>query len=438
MTEKTRIFICHKKKNADGQEDNSADRLYSFLSEGNPKYDVWMDEGLKAGIPWEKTIYENLISTHVLILVLVPGTSQSEWVKRELSIAMAFGIQIVPVGLNMSEEQLSKELANLGLMSIHYRRPFNISSQTARAIVPDLAPAIDLARETTEDGGYELLKKIAKRVQPKTLPADPPKLEMSSREFVLGTKKFSVHIAAGDIFRLSKYDILVNSENDYMQMARIFDSTTISSSIRHYGSSEEKPGFLEDTIQAEIEKVMAMAERPRPVPAGTAIVTSSGGPKSKLYRMNGITHIVHVASVHALPDAPPDQPRIVPLSSDGAIRDCVMAAMEAVQNICKANGDIWKANGVKSPEGNPPGDFEQKDNGTFAPKRMVLPLFGTGRGGQSPKKVGPVVLDAILDYFVSPLYEEKYFPLSDIHLSVFSKEDVDVIVDALSTADARR
>jgi hypothetical protein len=69
---------------------------------------------------------------------------------------------------------------------------------------------------------------------------------------------------------------------------------------------------------------------------------------------------------------------------------------------------------------------------------MVLPLFGTGRGGQSPKKVGPVVLDAILDYFVSPLYEEKYFPLSDIHLSVFSKEDVDVIVDALSTADARR
>jgi hypothetical protein len=79
MADRTRVFICYKKKSADGRENNTAYQLYQFLTEV-PDYDVWMDEGLDAGLLWEKTIYENLISTQVLILALGDGTSQSEWV----------------------------------------------------------------------------------------------------------------------------------------------------------------------------------------------------------------------------------------------------------------------------------------------------------------------------------------------------------------------
>jgi hypothetical protein len=79
-----------------------------------------------------------------------------------------------------------------------------------------------------------------------------PNLAMASKSCTFGTKKISIHIASGDIFRLSNYDILVNSENDYMQMARIFDMASLSSNIRHYGSATEK-GYLEDTIQLEIK-----------------------------------------------------------------------------------------------------------------------------------------------------------------------------------------
>ena len=79
-----------------------------------------------------------------------------------------------------------------------------------------------------------------------------PNLAVASKSCTFGTKKISIHIASGDIFRLSNYDILVNSENDYMQMARIFDMASLSSNIRHYGSATEK-GYLEDTIQLEIK-----------------------------------------------------------------------------------------------------------------------------------------------------------------------------------------
>jgi hypothetical protein len=55
MPDQARIFICYKKRGSDGRENNSAYQLYQFLSEV-PHYHVWMDEGLDAGLLWEKTI----------------------------------------------------------------------------------------------------------------------------------------------------------------------------------------------------------------------------------------------------------------------------------------------------------------------------------------------------------------------------------------------
>jgi O-acetyl-ADP-ribose deacetylase (regulator of RNase III) len=248
-----------------------------------------------------------------------------------------------------------------------------------------------------------------------------PNLAMASKSCTFGTKKISIHIASGDIFRLSNYDILVNSENDYMQMARIFDMASLSSNIRHYGSATEK-GYLEDTIQLEIERTIA--GRPRPVPPGTAIWTSSGGPSSSLYRNNKISHIIHVAAVQAVLA----EHRIVPLRAEEQIRECVAAALMATQAICEANGVI-------SPEGTPQHKLQQEIARTFAPKRMVLPLFGTGRGGQSPAVVGPTVLEAIVDFFLGPLFDEKHMLVTDIHLSVYSEDDVDTMVNALAKTE---
>jgi O-acetyl-ADP-ribose deacetylase (regulator of RNase III) len=207
-------------------------------------------------------------------------------------------------------------------------------------------------------------------------------------------------------------------------MARIFDMASLSASIRHYGSSTEQ-GYLEDTIQIEIEK--AVAGRPRPVPPATALITSSGGPSSSLFRNNRVSHIVHVAAVQAVLA----EHRIAPLRGEGQIRDCVAEALVAVQKICEAKG-------VVSIEGSSQRRLQEAAAGSFAPRRVVLPLFGTGRGGQSPSAVGPIVLEAVVDFFSGPLYDEKHMPLTDIHVSVFSEEDVAAMASALSKMERNR
>jgi hypothetical protein len=418
MRGRTRIFICHKKTDAEGRENNSASRLYDLFNERQEEYDVWMDEGIHTGDIWEEQIYEHLLAAHVLMLAVGDGTSQSEWVRRELSMATAFGIKILPVNLNLSDEQLRKEIAGLGLTSRQHTRPFNIESKTARGIVDVLKDAIEAGRAETESRGYELLKKIAQRVQPAAAPPASANLTAASRLFKFGNKDISVHIASGDIFRLSNYDFLVNSENDFMQMARIFDMASLSSIIRYRGSSKEK-GFLEDTIQSEIEK--EMVKRPRPVLSGTAIYTSSGGPDSDLYKINKVSHVIHVAAVHA--DL--DKHRIDPITEDGKIRECVTSALAAAQDICRAHGII-------SPEDSRQYALQKRSSEAFSPKRLVLPLFGTGRGGLAAADVGSKILEAIVDFFLGPLFDEEYMPLTDIHLSVFSAEDVKTMATKLA------
>ncbi len=422
MSGRIRIFICHKKTDSEGRENNSAARLYDLLNERREKYEVWMDEGLHAGDIWEEQIYEHLLAAHVMILAVADGTSQSEWVRREISIALAFGIKILPVNLNLSDQQLTKEMDGLGLMRRQHTRPFNIESKTARGIVDILEEAIETGRNETERRGYELLKRVTQKVQPPPATQASSNLRAASRLFKLGTKQISVHIASGDIFRLSNYEILVNSENDFMQMARIFDMASLSSIIRYRGSSKGK-GFLEDTIQSEIE--IKMVGQPRPVPFGTTITTSSGGPKSTLYQVNNVSHVIHVAAVRA--DI--DKHRIDPITDEGQLRECVTAALAAVQDICRAKGVI-------SPKDTPQYALQLQSTEKFSPKRLVLPLFGTGRGGQAASHVGPKILEAIVDFFLSPLYEEAHMPITDIHVSVFSADDVKIMAAELAQVQA--
>lgn len=408
MAERTRIFLCYRKKDAAGRESNNAYKLFEYLRE-IPEYDVWMDENLDPGFLWERTIYEHLISSHVVVLAISEGTSQSEWVRREISMAMAFSVPIIPIGLNIDEAMLQAELKALRLSELQHKKPFNMGSHTARAVAIELAPPIQRAHERSKAANYELIKKIAATVTPPVKPAKP-QLSAAKRELALATGPLTIHIASGDIFHLNGYDVLVNSENDYMQMARIFDMASISSNIRHLGSSTER-GFIEDTIQTEIER--AVSGSPRPVPIGTTFLTSSGGPTSKLFKLNRVSHVVHVAAVQAIIA----EHRIVPLRSEHQIRDCTTSALLSVQDLCRARG-------VVSPEGTSQRRLQEEMASSFKPKSVVLPLFGTGRGGQTSAVVGPYVLRAIADFFNGPLCEREHMSIADVYVSAFSDEDV--------------
>ena len=80
-----------------------------------------------------------------------------------------------------------------------------------------------------------------------------------------------------------------------MQMARIFESRTVSSLLRFYGSKLDEAGRIaEDTIQDELNQINRKERvRTRPVKPGMVIVTSAAHLSSYLKTPQGTLHLSH-------------------------------------------------------------------------------------------------------------------------------------------------
>src|ERR1051325_466111 len=115
MSSSIKVFICYKKilsRERDGKiiekENVQASILYNILAQAEGgRYEPWVDDsGLPAGVEWEKMIYDHLLISDVLLVLIGPGTSQSEWVGRELALASALGIYIIPLGFDLNKNEL--------------------------------------------------------------------------------------------------------------------------------------------------------------------------------------------------------------------------------------------------------------------------------------------------------------------------------------------
>jgi hypothetical protein len=112
------IFVCHKKlliREKDGlkssQENAKASILHAILQTYPDRYDPWIDDSeIGAGMAWESEIYSRLLVSDVLLLAIGPGTSKSEWVRREIALAKALGVAIVPLGYDMMSDEFGAEL----------------------------------------------------------------------------------------------------------------------------------------------------------------------------------------------------------------------------------------------------------------------------------------------------------------------------------------
>ena len=149
----------------------------------------------------------------------------------------------------------------------------------------------------------------------------------------VGARSIRLHVASGDIFNVRDIDVLVNSENDYMQMARFFESRTVSSMLRRRGAWI-RAGKYEDTIQQELD--WQLRERERPVQVAEVFVTSAGDPWSDLARINRARYIFHVAAVRAV-DA---EGTVVPFRQPHHIETCVRATLSKLTELNQLQGVI--------------------------------------------------------------------------------------------------
>lgn len=417
------IFVCYKKvliTEREGgiveQKDSKAALLHALLSH-DPEYSAWIDDAaLGAGMAWETEIYSRILLSDVLLVLIERGTSRSQWVQREIALANALGISIFPLASELNGDEVLSELKVLQIDHLQAKTTHNLKWSAKEALLTELRRDLLASGERTKKQQEQTLKGLlSRRVVQQPKAAD----NRSAATFRLrsGTSQMTFHVASGDISRLRNVDVFVNSENDYMQMARVFESKTVSATLRRMGS-RVRDGRYEDTIQQELD--FQLSNRGRPVQYGEVFATSAGGPTSVLARENRARYVFHVAAVQAVPA----EARLAPFKQSFQIEACARSALIKVT-------ELNSANGVISPPGTEQRAEQEKRalSGDTAIRSIVFPLFGTGHGGAAVGEVLSPMFDGILGALSDD--ESQYSHLADIYISAYTTPDADAVVSFL-------
>lgn len=62
-------------------------------------YSVWFDRNLETGVRWNREIINQVLSCHIMVVLLSPDAVESEWVRLESSLAIGAGKLIMPIAL---------------------------------------------------------------------------------------------------------------------------------------------------------------------------------------------------------------------------------------------------------------------------------------------------------------------------------------------------
>ncbi len=423
---KTKIFVSYKTGAKDGMT-FAANIVKKALDDAG--YDVWMDvEDLQAGQNWNDQIYERIRTSDVLLLILGSTTIGSDWVRREIDVAKGSGVTILPV-LIRDDFDKQDTLEKFDIPRVQY----------VDLLIGDETQFKKLVTELKGIQGQTLKRQkewIEQRLQDeKGTPFE--KADQNVEYYAMQNldnvdhpvyNNLVIHIAAGDMTEMQDIDVLVNSENDYMQMGRIFESKTVSSLLRYHGSLIDKAGRLvEDTVQNELDCRIALDKdlQKRPFGVSTVIPTSAGHPESNLVKNNHARYIFHAAAV-SVEDGEKGK-YLQPILQDSGLRRCVKNTLDKVLELNAAKGNIWP----KDTDEYKQDQIKSKD---YQPITSILiPMFGSGRGGRDTKDVIPPIVHGVHEFLVDMTEDPaKKFTLTDIYLCVYHHEDVEPLQQALA------
>lgn len=278
--------------------------------------------------------------------------------------------------------------------------------------------AIDTVREKTVEEQKKWFEERFNYLSPLKKPFSPPQQRHTTFGSV-GATEHNLHLSAGNFMEMKDIDVFVNSENAYMQMARFFEPASTSGMLRYRGASFDQAGNLKnDTIQSELSKQLeALDVKSLPLAAPRVIVTSAGREGSRLRVENGARYIFHAATVFM--SGVGDRKDLIPIKDESALRKITRDTLECVYKVDQEKGVI-------SPKGTQQWEMQSESAETYEKIRSILiPLFTTGRGGQSATYVASIMTTAILDYLIA---EPGRLALKDIYTAVYIEQDVDPVV----------
>jgi hypothetical protein len=416
---KTQLFISYK-TGVDNSLSFQANTVRDFLIAAG--YDVWMDtSSLVAGKEWPAQIYEAIAQSDLVLLLLAKETAKSDWVRREIDVARGARVFILPVLIQDTHADIKPVLEMFDLPNVQ-TLTFKENSQAERdKLVKGIEESKGKTRERQEQWLVSLQEEHQSLAVLKVPHAQTSK-SFLSHNFRGAGMDCRFHLAAGDMTRMRSIDVLVNTENSYMQMARVFETFSLSCKLRVLGSLLNRSGYIvEDSVQEELYEQIKN-EYPIPISMGVVVPTHAGHPESKLAK-SGARYIFHTATVSVAPNS--RQP-IKPLDND-EINMAVFNCLNEVKNVNSTKGVI-------SPPGTVRRDAEKRAVDKYTPiQSIIFPLFATGRGGRERDvpEVARQMLTAMCDY-LSDAENTDGFTLKDIHLCAYSQLDVAIIKEVMS------
>jgi O-acetyl-ADP-ribose deacetylase (regulator of RNase III) len=401
----TQVFISYKKKN---QQTPPLARSLKQTLEGSYGYQVFLDiDRIPTAAEWAKHIYENIHRSDVLIVLLEPETATSEWIQREIDVARGAHVSILPLAVvDPRQIDLSVATEKLAIANLQYSQHFQGSADDFERLVGDIERLTKITRDAQKQWMTETQERW--RVRP------PRDHHSKYRSFPLddSSDPRCVHLAVGDIFAMGSFDVIVNTENTYMQMARYYEYNTLSSKLRVLGSKLDAAGrIVEDSVQDELDAQIARMKIGRPVEARQVIVTHAGHEHSKLREV--ARYLFHAATVRIFADDA--NVKTAPISPDG-IRQTTFNCLEKTIEFNQQQG----ASLSKKPSTNL---YESITS-------IIFPIFGTGQGGVPVLTAAPAMAHGIYD-FVTRYGQHPQFTLRDIHLCVYSVAEVESVETAL-------
>ncbi len=417
---KPRLFISYKTGT-----DNSLTLTANVIRRltEDEEYYVWMDTSkLVPGEDWNTQIYEAIAQSDIVLLLLAPETAASDWVRREVDVARGAQVFILPVHIAGSSTEIKPVLEKFDLPRRQYLTFQTGSATEERKLFEGIEANATKTRERQEEwlaalreGETAALFKQAHKPTTKTYATH------TLRTRYVDCK---LHIAAGDMTLMRDIDVLVNTENNYMQMARIFETNTLSSKLRTYGSYITRSGLIrEDSVQQALYDQISSDEFQIPVGLGYVVPTRAGHPKSSLVR-RGARYIFHVSTVHVSHTG--RQNAITPLDNDG-----IAAAMV---NCLDTVREVDLAQGIISPAGTAQYDLDVAETDDYQPiKSIIFPVMATGRGSRESEfgAVAQVMFETLFDYLANNS-DAADLNLKAIHICGYSFADVEALQQALA------
>jgi O-acetyl-ADP-ribose deacetylase (regulator of RNase III) len=398
-----RVFISYRRK-LDASR-YVAEQIYKHLN-ASSRYNVFMDkQSIPTAAEWARVIYGHIHMSDVLIVLLEPDTAESEWVQREVDVARGAHVSILPLNISgLDMNGISKPVEQFALEQQQIN-PFQMTPEHLKVLGDDLERLAKVTRNN-QQGWIDRL--TSEKWRAKAADNNP-----NYRIFTLPERaNTKIHLATGDMTQMGVFiDTMVNSENNYMQMARVYETYTISSTLRFQGSKFNKArDILEDTVQQELEAQIYAEEGGygRPVGMKCVIPTHAGHPTSTLRRK--ARYIFHVATVRVDPNENPT--RVSPLRDDKGLEECITNCFDMVNEVNAKGGAIFG--------GDPLPDYKPIQS-------IIFPLFGTGQGGRSTHEVVQPMARAIRRF----VQRHDNLSLDKIYLCVYQESEIPIVEQEL-------